>query len=64
MFFLFIFSVCGVCGRETFADRHCSDRKTQIGGFDIILMNMAIMDVATLDPLADALLKLLNKDGV
>lgn len=36
----------------------------QIGGFDIVLMNMAIMDVATLDPLADALLKLLKKDGV
>ncbi|KAK3316966.1 S-adenosyl-L-methionine-dependent methyltransferase [Apodospora peruviana] len=33
-------------------------------GFDIILMNMAIMDVATLEPLARALPKLLAKDGV
>ncbi|KAM0463068.1 hypothetical protein ACHAPV_003194 [Trichoderma viride] len=40
------------------------EKAAEIGGFDIVLMNMAIMDVATLDPLADALLKLLNKDGV
>lgn len=33
-------------------------------GFDIILMNMALMDVSDLDPLAAALPKLLNKDGV
>ena len=35
-----------------------------MGGFDIVLMNMALMDVATLDPLAEALPKLLKKDGV
>ncbi|KAH6608550.1 hypothetical protein Trco_001896 [Trichoderma cornu-damae] len=40
------------------------EKAAEIGGFDIVLMNMAIMDVATLDPLADALPKLLNKDGV
>jgi len=40
------------------------ESEKQIGGFDIVLMNMAIMDVATLDPLADALPKLLGKDGV
>ncbi|KAH8892549.1 S-adenosyl-L-methionine-dependent methyltransferase [Thozetella sp. PMI_491] len=33
-------------------------------GFDIVLMNMAIMDVATIDPLAEALPKLLKKNGV
>lgn len=33
-------------------------------GFDIIVMNMAIMDVETLDPLAAALPQLLKKDGV
>ncbi|KAK3349104.1 S-adenosyl-L-methionine-dependent methyltransferase [Lasiosphaeria hispida] len=32
--------------------------------FDMILMNMAIMDVATLEPLAQALPGLLAKDGV
>ncbi|KAH8123567.1 hypothetical protein FP744_10005897 [Trichoderma asperellum] len=40
------------------------EKAAEIGGFDIVLMNMAIMDVATLDPLADALPKLLGKDGV
>ncbi|EHK18169.1 uncharacterized protein TRIVIDRAFT_159901 [Trichoderma virens Gv29-8] len=40
------------------------EKAAEIGGFDIVLMNMAIMDVATLDPLADALPKLLKKDGV
>jgi 2-polyprenyl-3-methyl-5-hydroxy-6-metoxy-1,4-benzoquinol methylase len=33
-------------------------------GFDVILMNMAIMDVVTLGPLTEALPKLLNKGGV
>jgi hypothetical protein len=33
-------------------------------GFDIVLMNMALMDVAELEPLAAALPKLLNRDGV
>ncbi|SPO06416.1 uncharacterized protein DNG_09106 [Cephalotrichum gorgonifer] len=33
-------------------------------GFDVILMNMAIMDIETLDPLAAALPNLLKKDGV
>lgn len=32
--------------------------------FDIIFMNMAIMDVATLEPLARNLPNLLAKDGV
>ncbi|KAL7793077.1 S-adenosyl-L-methionine-dependent methyltransferase [Trichoderma ceciliae] len=40
------------------------EKAAEIGGFDIVLMNMAMMDVATLDPLADALPKLLKKDGV
>lgn len=33
------------------------------GGFDVVLINMAIMDVETLDPLADALPKLLKRNG-
>ncbi|ETS79379.1 hypothetical protein PFICI_09232 [Pestalotiopsis fici W106-1] len=33
-------------------------------GFDIILINMAIMDIATIEPLANALPKLLKADGV
>lgn len=33
-------------------------------GFNIVLMNMAIMDVADIEPLARALPKLLAKDGV
>jgi len=38
----------------------------RLGGerFDVILINMAIMDVATLDPLAQALPRLLKEDGV
>ncbi|PNP59290.1 hypothetical protein THARTR1_01036 [Trichoderma harzianum] len=40
------------------------EKAVELGGFDVILMNMAIMDVATLDPLADALPRLLKKDGV
>ncbi|KAK1249326.1 hypothetical protein MKX07_002842 [Trichoderma sp. CBMAI-0711] len=40
------------------------EKAAENDGFDIILMNMALMDVATLDPLADALPKLLSKDGV
>jgi len=32
--------------------------------FDAILMNMAIMDVASIDALAAALPRLLTKDGV
>ncbi|KAI3319137.1 S-adenosyl-L-methionine-dependent methyltransferase [Xylariaceae sp. AK1471] len=34
------------------------------GGFDVVIMNMAIMDVSTIEPLAGALPKLLKKDGV
>ncbi|KAI0412522.1 S-adenosyl-L-methionine-dependent methyltransferase [Xylaria grammica] len=34
------------------------------GGFDIVIMNMAIMDVSTIKPLAAALPKLLRKDGI
>ena len=33
-------------------------------GFDIVITNMAIMDIETLDPLAAALPRLLKKDGV
>lgn len=36
----------------------------KIGGFDIILMNMSMHDVATLEPLAKHIPKLLNKDGM
>jgi len=36
----------------------------QAGGFDIVLTNMAIMDIATLEPLANALPGLLAKDGM
>ncbi|KAI0438416.1 S-adenosyl-L-methionine-dependent methyltransferase [Xylaria telfairii] len=34
------------------------------GGFDVIIMNMAIMDVSTIEPLAAALPRLLKKDGI
>lgn len=34
------------------------------GGFDAVLLNMAIMDIADLNPLAKALPKLLKPDGV
>ncbi|RYP75960.1 hypothetical protein DL771_002032 [Monosporascus sp. 5C6A] len=34
------------------------------GGFDIILSNMAIMDIATLEPMAKSLPRLLKEDGV
>lgn len=34
------------------------------GGFDIILINMAIMDISTIEPLAKAIPGLLKKDGV
>lgn len=36
----------------------------QTGGFDVVIMNMAIMDVSTIEPLAAALPKLLKKDGM
>ena len=34
------------------------------GGFDIVLINMALMDISTLEPLVEALPGLLKKDGV
>lgn len=37
---------------------------TSKAGFDIVLMNMALMDVSDLEPLAAALPKLLRRDGV
>ncbi|KAK1832017.1 ribosomal protein L11 methyltransferase [Podospora conica] len=40
------------------------ERGANLGGFNVILMNMAIMDVATLEPLAKALPLLLAEDGV
>lgn len=36
----------------------------QAGGFDIVLINMAIMDIANIEPLAEALLRLLKPDGL
>ncbi|KAH8836550.1 hypothetical protein MCOR27_006286 [Pyricularia oryzae] len=36
----------------------------EFGGYDVILMNMAIQDVPTLEPLVEALPKLLKKDGI
>jgi hypothetical protein len=41
-----------------------TDHLAKDGGFDIVVINMAIMDIATLEPLAAALPKLLKKDGV
>ncbi|KAI0970835.1 S-adenosyl-L-methionine-dependent methyltransferase [Xylaria arbuscula] len=35
-----------------------------VGGFDVIIINMAIMDISTIEPLAAALPKLLKKDGI
>ncbi|KAI0809788.1 S-adenosyl-L-methionine-dependent methyltransferase [Xylaria sp. FL0064] len=37
---------------------------TTAGGFDVVIMNMALMDVSTVEPLTAALPKLLKKDGV
>ncbi|KAJ8119249.1 hypothetical protein ONZ43_g3763 [Nemania bipapillata] len=34
------------------------------GGFDVVMMNMAIMDISTIEPLAAALPKLLKKNGI
>lgn len=34
------------------------------GRFDVVVMNMALMDVATLEPLADALPRVLKKGGM
>ncbi|KAI0407833.1 S-adenosyl-L-methionine-dependent methyltransferase [Xylaria palmicola] len=34
------------------------------GGFDVVVMNMAIMDICTIEPLAAALPKLLKKNGI
>lgn len=39
-------------------------RVHQFGGYDVILINMAIQDVPTLEPLVEALPKLLKKDGM
>ncbi|KAK8862574.1 S-adenosyl-L-methionine-dependent methyltransferase [Apiospora arundinis] len=38
--------------------------KSEPEGFDVVLLNMAIMDIADLNPLAKALPKLLKADGV
>ncbi|TLD14624.1 hypothetical protein PspLS_11032 [Pyricularia sp. CBS 133598] len=50
------------------ADRAAFAREIEtaakFGGYDVILMNMAIMDVPTLEPLVEALPKLLKKDGI
>ncbi|KAI0425812.1 S-adenosyl-L-methionine-dependent methyltransferase [Xylaria sp. FL1042] len=35
-----------------------------VGGFDVVIMNMAMMDISTIEPLATALPKLLKKDGM
>ncbi|KAI8630740.1 S-adenosyl-L-methionine-dependent methyltransferase [Xylariaceae sp. FL1651] len=34
------------------------------GGFDVVIVNMALMDISTIEPLAGALPKLLKKDGI
>ncbi len=34
------------------------------GAFDVVVINMAIMDIPTLEPLAAALPRLLKKDGM
>ncbi len=36
----------------------------QNGVFDVVLINMAVMDIATIEPLAEALPRLLKQDGV
>ncbi|KAK0634101.1 S-adenosyl-L-methionine-dependent methyltransferase [Immersiella caudata] len=40
------------------------EEQASSAGFDIVTINMAIMDIPTIDPLARALPKLLAKDGV
>ncbi|KAI1311856.1 S-adenosyl-L-methionine-dependent methyltransferase [Xylaria venustula] len=35
-----------------------------VDGFDVVIINMAIMDISTVEPLAAALPKLLKKDGI
>ncbi|CAI4212030.1 unnamed protein product [Parascedosporium putredinis] len=40
------------------------DDPVVVGGFDVVLINMAIMDIETLDPLAEALPKLLKRGGM
>lgn len=52
---------CGLKVRHV-ADLELGEKKR--GGFNVILMNMAIMDVATLEPLVKALPLLLAEDGV
>ena len=46
--------------------RNCgmSTDRSKDGGFDVVLINMAIMDIETLQPLADALPKLLKANGM
>ncbi|KJZ76427.1 hypothetical protein HIM_04156 [Hirsutella minnesotensis 3608] len=51
-----------VTKREAFESLLESQDATQ--GFDVVLINMAIMDIETLDPLADALPRLLKKNGI
>ncbi|KAI0541440.1 S-adenosyl-L-methionine-dependent methyltransferase [Xylaria digitata] len=41
-----------------------SRENSTTGGFDIVVMNMAIMDISTIEPLAAVLPKLLKKDGI
>ena len=41
-----------------------STDRSKDGGFDVVLINMAIMDIETLEPLADALPRLLKKNGM
>ncbi|GAP87923.1 putative methyltransferase type 11 [Rosellinia necatrix] len=41
-----------------------ADEQAMAGGFDVVVMNMAIMDVSTIEPLAAALPKLLRKGGI
>ncbi|KAI0517418.1 S-adenosyl-L-methionine-dependent methyltransferase [Xylaria bambusicola] len=41
-----------------------ADEHATAGGFDVVVMNMAIMDISTIEPLAAALPKFLKKDGI
>lgn len=41
-----------------------AEQNVTVGGFDVVVMNMAIMDVSTIEPLAAALPKLLKRGGI
>ncbi|KAK4182451.1 S-adenosyl-L-methionine-dependent methyltransferase [Podospora australis] len=45
-------------------DVYTNEGQEQEGGFDVVVMNMALMDVETIEPLANALAELLRPEGV